>query len=161
MAHGIPLRDRDGLIRAYAIVDETDFDWLSQWAWYQISGGYAVRTVRVDGRRRMIYLHRFLLGLEHGDKRQGDHINRNKLDCRRANLRIAPHAQFDNQQNRAASGNRNNTSGYRGVTWHKAGQKWMARVADVYLGLHDTPEAADRVAKAFRAKHMPFSLDAA
>jgi hypothetical protein len=54
-----------------------------------------------------------------------DHINRNKLDNRRANLRIA-----DKSINAINSGLRNtNTSGYKGISWSKRGKKW-----EVYIG---------------------------
>jgi hypothetical protein len=52
-----------------------------------------------------------------------DHINRNPSDNRIANLRLAP--QQDNQQNREV--NKNNTSGYRGVSYNKLRKKWVAQ----------------------------------
>ncbi|NDC49514.1 MAG: HNH endonuclease [Micrococcales bacterium] len=53
-----------------------------------------------------------------------DHINGNKIDNRLCNLRLVTNKQ--NQENRPAP--RNTSSGYRGVTWHKACSKWMARI---------------------------------
>lgn len=53
-----------------------------------------------------------------------DHINRNKADNRIANLRSASLEQ--NAQNR--SKNAKNTSGYKGVTWHKRDKKWQAAI---------------------------------
>ena len=78
-----------------------------------------------------------------------DHINGNKTDNRLCNLRLATNSQ--NQQNRPAP--QNNTSGYRGVTWHKQASKWMARICldnkRVSLGLFETAEEAY---KAYRLK---------
>ena len=71
-----------------------------------------------------------------------DHINGNKLDNRLQNLRLATNSQ--NQQNRPAP--KNNTSGYRGVTWHKQANKWMARLCHnkrrITIGFYDTPHEA-------------------
>ena len=71
-----------------------------------------------------------------------DHINGNKLDNRLENLRLATNSQ--NQQNRPAP--KNNSSGYRGVTWHKQMNKWMARICykkkRKLIGFFDSPEEA-------------------
>ena len=71
-----------------------------------------------------------------------DHINGNKTDNRLSNLRLATNKQ--NQENRPAPAN--NTSGYRGVTWHKSYNKWMARICHdkkrINLGFFDFPEEA-------------------
>jgi len=92
--------------------------------------------------------------------RHVDHINGDKLDNRRANLRIA--TAFENAQNRHVA---RGASSHRGVVWHKGAGKWMAQahLAGVqhYLGLFDREEDAAKAAAAFRAEHMPFSPDAA
>jgi len=85
------------------IVDDDIFELVSKVKWYCTSTGYA----RNDN---FGYLHRFVLGLN--GELQADHINRNRLDNRRCNLRIATHN--DNQRNRGAM--RTNTSGYKGVS---------------------------------------------
>lgn len=78
-----------------ALVDDADFEWLSQWKWYAIwspgiKGFYAVRRGRLpDGRRSLIRMHRQILGLDMADKRQGDHVNHDTLDNRRENLVVS------------------------------------------------------------------------
>ena len=71
-----------------------------------------------------------------------DHINMNKLDNRRENLRVATRSQ--NQENRGMP--RNNKSGYKGVSWVKKDKKWTARIKhnkEAYsLGFFKTPEEA-------------------
>ncbi len=53
-----------------------------------------------------------------------DHKNRNKSDNKIANLRNASAEQ--NAQNRTK--NCKNTSGYKGVTWHKRDKRWQAAI---------------------------------
>lgn len=154
----IPLRARGGEIRAYAVVDDADFDWLNRWPWH-LDSGYAARMELRDGKRRPVRMHRQILGLGPGDKRQGDHINRDRLDHRRANLRVCTRGDADNRQNVGLYST--NTSGYRGVGWDKSRNKWMAygHIDDKMhnLGRYDTAESAAEVAAAFRREHMPFS----
>lgn len=76
-----------GEIIAYALVDQADFDYLSQYRWTLSGDGYAVGSVTDANGKRTVQMHRLVLGLEYGDPRQGDHINRQRLDNRRANLR--------------------------------------------------------------------------
>ncbi len=85
----IPLRAKDGSIKGHAMIDSIDVA-LSRWRWC-LSRGYAVRGVRARGGHRLISLHRQILGLTFGDGVEVDHINRNKLDNRRSNLRIVTH----------------------------------------------------------------------
>ena len=71
-----------------------------------------------------------------------DHINGDRSDNRLVNLREASRAE--NGRNRGA--NRNNTSGYKGVSWHKANRRWVAQVyseaGNRHLGCFNTPEEA-------------------
>jgi hypothetical protein len=99
---------------------------------------YAVRNVRgVDGKRRLQYLHNFLLGFK-----GVDHISNDSLDNRRSNLR--PCSPSENQLNRPA--NKNNRSGRKGVVWHSRSGRWMASLKvegrAYYLGYFDSVESA-------------------
>ncbi len=159
----IPLQRRDGEIVAYAIVDAADHEWLSQWTWRLSGDGYAMRSERQNGRCRPIRMHRLILGLGMNDPREGDHRNRNRLDYRRTNLRIAERGAKDNQQNKPSYAG--SSSQYRGVSWARRQRKWVARVRLDgklhYLGYFADEDEAGAVASAWRAKHMPFSEDAA
>ena len=71
-----------------------------------------------------------------------DHINGDRADNSLANLR--PATQMQNSGNRCLD--RRNTSGHRGVSWHKGKQKWLAQITYAgrakYVGLYDTPDEA-------------------
>lgn len=113
-----------------AIVDDADYDWLNQWRWYARKNRntfYAVRVVYLPhGKRTTILMHRQILGLEFGDKRESDHKNHEGLNNRRCNLRVCNCAQ--NQQNRNAR--RSHSSAYKGVGWHKPRHNWRARIVN-------------------------------
>lgn len=98
----------------FALVDDGDFDALSGKIFIITKNGY-VRT----GRK---YLHRIIMSAGKGVII--DHINGNKLDNRKCNLRICTKSQ--NGMNRPKQVN--NTSGYKGVTWDKTNNKWTAQI---------------------------------
>lgn len=66
-----------------------------------------------------------------------DHWDQNKGNNSRGNLRLATRAE--NGRNRGTPSN--NTTGVKGVAWHKARLKWQAQIAhqgrQIYLGLYD------------------------
>ena len=110
----------------YALVDNEDFEWLSQWKWV-FNNGYAVVSRYIGGgsknaKRATIYMHRLINKTPSGF--ETDHINRNKLDNRKENLRIA--SKNLNSINRGLR--KDNTSGYKGVGWEKRRKKWYASI---------------------------------
>lgn len=153
MSISIPLHDRAGEVVAHALVDDVDAA-VANARWYKGNDGYARR--KFEGRVQL--LHRHLLGLTPGDTRIGDHINGDRLDNRRTNIRIAD--RRTNSQNRRVM----SASGFRGVTWHKRAKKWQAAVKlddrNHYLGLFETAEAAAEAAAEFRRTWMPGSREA-
>lgn len=123
----------------YAVIDKEDVGLVEDIFWSSDKRGYA--------RGNNIYLHRHIL--KPPTNKQVDHINGNRLDNRRANLRLAT-----NQQNQMARHVVVGKSGYKGV--HKHGKKWRAQIKYngklVRLGSYETPERAakayDQAAKA-------------
>ena len=66
----------------FTIVDETDYDWLTQWKWCFGSNGYAIRSEYkyLSPERKILRMHRIILNAP--ATMFVDHINRNKLDNR-------------------------------------------------------------------------------
>lgn len=123
-----------------AIVDDEVYESLARHKWHCDSIGYAARKVWKGFKCETVRMHRALVDAPDG--MVVDHINGNKLDNRRSNLRVCTRAQ--NLMNRGKQ--RNNTSGFKGVSYHKQCSKWMAFIKlnkrFINLGLFDTPEAA-------------------
>lgn len=101
----------------FAIVDGDMFDYLSQWKW-QYHCGYARRGKREPGKHYTVHMSHIVLGAKRGQ--QVDHINGDKLDNRKLNLRICSQAK-----NVLNTGKRSdNKSGFKGVSKYK--NKWRA-----------------------------------
>lgn len=125
------------------VVDDDDYERHAQYRWC-FDGRYAVRRKRdTDGVSRKVYLHHEIMG-KPPTGMEIDHKNRNKLDCRRENLRLCTVAQ--NRQNGSLQSS--NKSGYRGVHFSKHVRKWVAQITTNgkmrHLGIFKTAEAASR-----------------
>lgn len=156
----IPLRRRDGEIVGYAVVDATDAEWANQWVWHIDTSGYARRNEAVGVKRqRVVKLHRAIVGLDRDPSVSVDHIDRDRLNNRRSNLRIIPRS--GNPQNKSAS--RRGSSRYRGVYRDKRIAKWAAtftvRGIRTTLGYFDDEAEAGAAVKRARLAHMPFAVD--
>jgi hypothetical protein len=99
----------------FAKVDDADFERVSQYKWSFHDMGYAFTNPGPREDKTYILMHRFVNKTPHG--MSTDHINGDKLDNRRGNLRDATHAE--NKWNKPAQAN--NTSGYKGVSQNKSG----------------------------------------
>ena len=99
----------------YALVDEADYEWLNQWRWH-ISHGYARRNAIINGLKTTVSMHQQLMGFVGKDI---DHINGDRLDNRRSNLRICN--DMLNQRNRKINYNKK----FKGVNWHKKIGAWQ------------------------------------
>jgi hypothetical protein len=123
------------------IVDDEDLAYLNKWKWCY-HRGYAVRTQRVNSKQALVYMHRLILNAQPGQA--CDHVNGDGLDNQRSNLRICTQSQ--NGMNRGKQ--KNNTSGFKGVTWNKDHKKWKAQIMlngkSIYIGYFDDPEEASK-----------------
>lgn len=134
------------LTRGYStIIDEADSERVGSFKWFasgREGAVYAARHQRTGGSRQdTILLHRFLTGCPSG--MEVDHINGDRLDNRRINLRICEHQENGRNTRRRTD----NTSGFKGVSPEKGG-KWRANIRiegrQVYLGTFVDPEKAAR-----------------
>jgi hypothetical protein len=116
------------------------------------SGGYA-RIIQPQ----LVLMHRLILGLPPGRALQADHINHDKLDNRRNNLRVV--SQQGNMQN--MSSNRGASSAFVGVAWEEQKQRWRARVViggqRPHLGYFASELDAAVAAERYRLAHSPYA----
>lgn len=139
----------------FAIIDNDDFLRISYYKWHY-RAEYATRnSSRLEGKQTAILMHREILKLNKNNKFDVDHINGNKLDNRKINLRIC--TRSENQYNRKIS--KNNTSGYKGVSWHEGSNKWYARIClnykSIFLGAFDSKELAAKAYNSAALKNNP------
>lgn len=104
-----------------AIVDAKDLEFLSWWSWYACEKPTSTYAM-ANGGGKNVKMHRLLLSAPDG--LDVDHINRNGLDNRRTNLRLATRAQ--NLHN--SRGHSDSKSGLKGTTFIRAKNRWKAQI---------------------------------
>lgn len=143
-----------------AIIDDEDAFRILVHKWYahiDTNGClYAVRTIKRDGRNTMQRMHRVIANAPPGAL--VDHINGDGLDNRRSNLRVCSTSQ--NGHNRPKTSR--NSTGYKGVSWHKRYRKFAANICherkQYSLGRFDSKEDAARAYdEAARILHGEFA----
>ena len=114
---GIVLRNREGVIVGTAIIDAQDLDLVTKYKWFLDDYGYA----QCKGmKKNVLRLHQLI----NPDFNTTDHIDKNKLNNRRSNLRECTH-----QQNCWNYGIRStNTSGFIGVSEDKKHSIWYSQI---------------------------------
>lgn len=139
-------------------VDDGDFKELSGYPWHLGANGYPMRAYWLpdEGRSARVQMGRHILGLDRGDPRKADHINRDPFDNRRANLRIVNHAQSAQNRHHPPG-----ASAYRGVALNRRADKWQVKITvngkGYYLGLFDDEHEAGQLAKDFYRTHVPMA----
>lgn len=126
--------------------DLDDYALIKDYSWHFTSRGYLEASSNINGVKCNIMMHRLIMGVI--DKNDYiDHINHDKFDNRKSNLRIVSNSQ--NQMNKGIVGN--NTSGHRGVSFNQKTQKWFAYICKnnkhIHLGCFDKIEDAIRKRK--------------
>ncbi len=130
-----------------ALVDDEDYDYLNQWKWFaNLQNGkfYARRNIpKISGKRGSLLMHRLILNMLN-PKMQVDHLNHFTLDNRKCNLRICTDAE--NKRNREM--NKNNLSGYKGISFDKRVNKYHSSISinkkRFFLGSYIDPIDAAR-----------------
>lgn len=128
----------------YTLVDDKDYGELSAFKWYARKNGntfYAARSLKVVGKQTTVLMHAQIMKTP--KVMVTDHIvPGNGLNNQRSNLRVCTQSQ--NLMNQGSQ--LNNTSGFKGVTWHKGAKKWQAQIRvnkkHINLGLFPTKELA-------------------
>ncbi len=110
-----------------ALIDDQDYEELSKFKWHYVprgKGGYAARGgIRINGKQMTYLMHRQIMDTPKG--METDHINGNKSDNRRQNLRICTgHENIMAYRSKC----KNSTSKYRGVSWYKSRRKWYSAI---------------------------------
>lgn len=136
----------------FALIDSDDCDRVAETNWHFHHSGYALRHRNNEKKQ---YMHRFIMGEPVGFL--VDHINGNKLDNRKSNLRICTVHQNQMNQHVRARG----TSHYKGVRLRQSG-RWAAYIKawnkTYWLGTYDTEiEAAMAYNEKARELHGEFA----
>lgn len=130
------------------LFDKEDYGKLKEYHWKKSIGNsvdhtYAIAESRRDhlGHRHFIQMHRLIKDVN-DENLIIDHINHNCLDNRKTNLRIVTHSQ--NMQNTRLRSN--NTSGFKGVSFNKTNNRWIATIVENgnyhFLGSYATKDEA-------------------
>lgn len=104
-----------------AIVDDQDFEWLSEWKWCVLKRANCQHAVR-RAPDRYVYMHREIVNAKSGE--EVDHANLNGLDNTRSNLRKASRG---NNMHNVGKRKGEATSRFKGVCWSKRDRLWVAQ----------------------------------
>ena len=133
----VKFTNKDG----YFLVDADDWEAAKEYSWMLTINPEGYKSVKgnIDG--KLIKLTAFI-GCKYYD-----HIDRNSLNNRKYNLRPAT----TQENNRNHSKNKKNTSGFTGVYWNKANEKWCSNIKvnnkTIYLGSFNLIDDAVRARK--------------
>ena len=131
----IVLYNKENIKINEALIDINDIEKVKNFKW-RLTHGYA------NNRMTGIALQNLIMDFVPNKINIVDHINRNRLDCRKSNLRIVDY--FINGYNKGKQSN--NTSGYPGVRWNKIRKKWTSTIKinkkNINLGGYETLEDA-------------------
>jgi hypothetical protein len=111
------------------------------------SGGNGRIYIKIDG--ASYQAHRLAWLYVHGEFPEADidHINMDPQDNKISNLRCATRSQNNANKERTQL----NKSGFKGVNFHKASNKFIAQISHqgkkLYLGIFNTPEEASAIYK--------------
>ena len=131
------------------VFDIDDYDIIKEYCWRIRNDGYADAKVR-NGSGKRILMHRLILNVTN----KIDHINHNRADNRKSNLREVTDSQ--NCMNRSV--HKNNTSKHTGVIWHKRDKVWESFISidnkQIYLGRYTDINDAIAVRKEAEEKYF-------
>jgi len=130
-------------------IDKEDFDKIKEHCWYEAKNNYIVTKIKKTNQNISIQN----MILDKPKNKIVDHINRNKYDNRRSNLRIVTKQQ--NTINKSKQ--QNNKSGIVGVFFDNSRNKWVANLGFMgkkYRKRFDTKEEAHSKRKEYEKKYF-------
>ena len=107
----------------FTMVDDEDFDFLNQWKWTATKRVYVIRMDYSNRKRIKLFIHREILKPQVGEII--DHINGNRLDNRRVNIRVCSYSE--NMWNKIKPRN-GKTSKYKGVSFDAHAKLFRAKI---------------------------------
>ena len=125
---------------AEIIIDKTDIKKINKYKWHLMKG-YAATMIN----KKNVYLHQLILNKK--EKYITDHINNNRLDNRKQNLRFVTYSQ-----------NNMNKKGVKGIYFNINAKKWIARITinkkNIFLGYFINKQNAINARKQAEQKYF-------
>ena len=132
--------------------DKEDYELIKDYCWYINDSGYLLSRTPIDGKK--FRMHRLIMGCLDDKNIVVDHINHDKSDNRKSNLRLVTTQQ--NTMNHGVS--TKNTSGFTGVSFDKDKMKWVASITvnykNIFLGYFSNIEDAKRARQRAENKYF-------
>lgn len=114
----------------FALVDDEDFEYINQWNWHLSINGYARAYNKKI--KKHILMHQIIMNVKTDRKlKQIDHINMNKLDNQRKNLRVV--SSSENHMNNFL---KTNTSGHKNIYWAAWAKSWRVLIGAEQKSIH-------------------------
>lgn len=130
--------------------DKEDYNLIVGFYW-NYKDGYAYANSTEN--KGSVSMHRLVMGCQRFDEKYVDHINHDRFDNRKHNLRIC--TNFQNNANKGLR--KDNTSGYTGVVLDKRTNKWIAQIIidrkHIHLGVFKEKEDAIKARKEAEEKY--------
>jgi hypothetical protein len=124
MEFKIPLRNKYKEITDYSLVSKDDYDILNKYKWHKNNSGYAQGNIN----KKSYLLHRYviidILNNDIKSHNRVDHIDNNRLNNKRDNLRIVTNSE----NSRNTIKRQNATSNFIGVHFDKSKSKWISSI---------------------------------
>ena len=143
-------------LRAEAFFDQEDEATVNKYRW-RLSKGYAMASIRKNGKRTTISMHRLVAGIVDNPDLEVDHLNGNPLDNRKSNFLtgLRKSRAFRSLQSRRCKAYGN--VDVRGVYWNKESRKFYVRMRDAtgkrrFYGSYYCKQEASRVYEAMFAE---------
>ena len=135
--------------------DLEDYDKIKDYCWRIKSDGYIVSSMYFDTDcKKQIFLHRLIMDCCEDNTLVVDHMNHERNDNRKSNLRIIT-TQQNNMNN---SLRKDNKSSVTGVFWNKQNNVWQAQIRinkkNIYLGCFKNINDAIKVRKEAEEKYF-------